>query len=207
MLGATSGSTALMGKRVSGTTYDITWTNPQNITFDYSGATGDGSTSYGDTNFNGYNEISTAVGAASHIGLYVGTDTNNGQVEIGTRTGGNWIMAVSFNGSTYYGWHYTAGGALEFAYLNNDARGMYVQTRTSNTLMKSFKNGVEQQQRTYTDSNLIPNSTIKVLYDGSAYSNRRIQFVSIGDGLNDSEAQTLTTIINTFQTTLGRNTY
>jgi len=205
MLGATSGSTSIMGKRVSGTTYDIAWTNVGSITFNASGVTGNGSTTYGDTNFNGYNQLSTSNGAPSHLSLYVGTDNFGSYSEMGTRTNGNWIMAVDYDGG-YYGWHYQSGGN-EIVYSNTDARGMYVQSRTSNSSVKSFRNGVEKQNKTYTETNPIPNSTVKLLYDGSVYSNRRIQFLSIGEGLDDTEAGNLTTIINTFQTSLGRNVY
>jgi hypothetical protein len=38
-------------------------------------------------------------------------------------------------------------------------------------------------------------------------SQRRLAFAGFGLGLSDTEAQTLSNIINTFQTTLGRNTY
>jgi hypothetical protein len=209
IVGATSGSTALMGKRVSGTTYDITWTNPQNITFDYSGATGDGSTAYGDTNFNGFNEISTAGGAPSHLSLYIGTNTSGSQSDMGVRTPtSNWIIAVGF-GNEFFGWQYSGGGAgtNELLYNNNDKRGMYVNTRTSNILLKGFRNSVLKDTKSYTETKTIPNATIRIMNDTSLYSNRRFQFVSIGQGLNDTEAQTLSTIINTFQTTLGRNTY
>jgi hypothetical protein len=206
MLGATSGSTALMGNRVSGTTYDITWTNVGNITFDYSGVTGNGSTTYGDTNFNGYNLISSSVAAPSHISVYVGNNTSGAYSEIGTRTNGTWILAVRFSNNYLYGWNYTSGsGELNFA--TTDARGMYVMSRTSSTTNKIFKNSVMENSNPFTEVNTIPNSTVRILSDGTLYSNRRIQFFSVGEGLNDTESTNLSNIINTFQTTLGRNTY
>lgn len=206
MIGGTSGSTAVMGNRVSGTTYDIIWNNPSNITFDYSGVTGDGSSTYGDTNFNGYNLISSSVGAAAHLGLYIGTNNQGSYSEIGTRTNGNWIMAIRYSNDFYYGWCYTPGGT-ELVFSTTDARGMYVQTRTSTTNSKAFRNETQMAVVTITESNTIPNSTVRILSDGTLYSARRFQFVSIGQGLNDTESTTLSSIINTFQTSLGRNTY
>jgi hypothetical protein len=205
MLGATSGSTALMGNRVSGTTYDITWTNVGNITFDYSGVTGDGSTTYGDTNFNGYNLISSSIGADSHFSLYVGNNTSGAYAEIGTRTNGTWIMAVRFSNDFFYGWNYSSGtGELVFSTTN--ATGMYIMTRVSGD-RKIFRNTTNMVANSFSETNPIPNSTIRILSDGTLYSNRRIQFFSVGEGLNDTESTNLSNIINTFQTTLGRNTY
>jgi len=205
MLGATSGSTALMGNRVSGTTYDITWTNVGNITFDYSGVTGDGSTTYGDTNFNGYNLISSSIGADSHFSLYVGNNTSGTYSEIGTRTNGTWIMAVRFSNDFFYGWNYSPGSG-ELVFSTTDARGMYIMTRVSGD-RKIFRNTTNMAANSFSETNPIPNSTIRILSDGTLYSNRRIQFFSVGEGLNDTESTNLSTIINTFQTTLGRNTY
>ena len=39
------------------------------------------------------------------------------------------------------------------------------------------------------------------------YYANQYRFVTIGSGLTAAEVSTLSTIINTFQTTLGRNTY
>lgn len=208
LVGATSGSTSIMGKRVSGTTYDISWTNVGSITFDYSGVTGDGSTTFGDTNFNFSTEVSSDVGAPSHFSIYLGTDTDGNQGEIGCRgvVGDAILIAVKFSG-IYYGWQFTQGGSLEVVYSNPDAKGMYIQTRTSITSLKAFKNNVLENTVSLSDGKSSPNVTIKVLSDGSIYSDRRFQFVSIGEGLDDTEVGNLDTIINTFQTTLGRNTY
>lgn len=206
MIGGTEASTAIMGKRTSGTTYDIVWNNPGSIIFDYSGVTGNGSSTYGNTNFNGYNLISSSVGAPAHLGLYVGTNNTGAYSEIGTRTNGNWIIATRFSNDFYYGWNYTPGGT-ELVFSTTDARGMYVQTRTSTTSSKAFRNGIAEAVVTVTETNTIPNSNVRILSDGTLYSARRIQFVSIGKGLDDTESTILSTIINTFQTALGRNTY
>lgn len=208
MLGATSGSTSIMGKRVSGTTYDLTWTNVGSITFDASGATGNGSTTYGDTNFDFSTEVSSSVGAASHFSVYLGTNTNGPQGELGCRGGsGNAILiAADYNGF-YYGWQFTQGGSYELVYSNTDSTGMYIQSRTSVSSLKGFRNNVLQNTVTLSETKSAPNVTIKVMGDGSLYSDRRFQFVTIGEGLDDTEVGNLDSIVNTFQTTLGRNVY
>lgn len=206
MIGGTSASTAIMGKRTSGTTYDIEWSNPSLTTFNYSGVTGNGSSTFGDTKFNGFNLISSTPGASSHFGLYVGTNESGSYSEIGTRTNGNWIMAVRFSNNFFYGWNYTPGGN-ELVFPTTDATGMYVETRNAVNSAKAFRNGNLQVTVTNTETNTIPNSNVRILSDGTLYSARRIQFVSIGKGLDDTESITLSTIINTFQTSLGRNTY
>lgn len=206
IIGGTAASTAIMGKRTSGTTYDIEWSNPSLTTFDYSGVTGNGSSTFGDTKFNGFNLISSTPGASSHFGLYVGTNESGSYSEIGTRTNGNWIMAVRFSNNFFYGWNYTPGGN-ELVFATTDATGMYVETRSAIDRSKAFRNGNLEVTVTNTETNTIPNSNVRILSDGTLYSARRIQFVSIGKGLDDTESITLSTIINNFQTSLGRNTY
>ena len=206
MIGGTAASNSIMGNRTSGSTYDIQWTNDLLITFDYSGVTGDGSSTYGDTGFNGFNQISSSVGAASHLSIYLGTNTSGAYSEIGTRTNGTWIMATRFSNNFFYGWNYTSGSG-ELVYPTTDATGMYVMSRSSNIVNKIFRNNIIEASNPFTEVNTIPNSNVRILSDGTAYSNRRFQFVSIGDGLDDTESVNLSNIVNAFQTTLGRNIY
>lgn len=206
MIGGTEQSTSIQGKRTSGTTYDIVWTNPGSITFDYSGVTGNGSNTYGDTNFNGYNLLSSSVAAKSHMSLYIGTNTSGNYSEIGTRTNGNWILAVRYGNDFSYGWCYTPGGT-ELVFSTTNSTGMYVMTRTSSTYSTTFRNETQMVSMGNTETNSIANSNVLILSDSVLYSNRRFQFVSIGADLSDGECITLSSIINTFQTTLGRNTY
>ena len=190
-------------------TYDITWIG--GMTHGISGSTGNGTNAYGDTGFNPYVEIGSTAGIPSHASIYVGTETDGNYGDFGQRDGSNTlIMAVSY-GNSYYGWHYTAGGGGsplgEFVYVNNDAKGNYIQSRIAIDNAVAYKNGVLQNTRLYTETNSAPNGNLRVFNDGLNYSNRRLQFTTIGDGLSAGEIVILDNIINTFQTSLGRNIY
>jgi hypothetical protein len=91
-----------------------------------------------------------------------------------------------------------------------NAQGLMITSRTSDTLHKSYRNGV-QLGATDTVSNAgkaMPNISLFLgAANGppiSAYSNKQYAFASIGSGLTDAEAAVLYTIIQQFQTILSR---
>ena len=202
-VGGTASSHAIEAKLNK--SFDITWFG--GMTHDVSGSTGNGSNGYGDTGYNPYVEIGSTIGIPSHSSIYVGTESNGTYAEFGYRdSGDNWIMAVDYLGGCY-GWQYNSGGANEILYSNTDARGNYIHSRTSPTNIIAYKNGVLKDTRGYTSTKRPPNGNLRVFNDGLNYSNRRLQFTTIGDTLSAGEIVILDGIINTFQTSLGRNTY
>jgi len=205
-LGGTAASNSINAKLDK--SFDITWNG--GMTHDISGSTGNGTNAYGDTGFNPQVEIGSAVGISSHSSVYVGTETASpDESEFGYRFGfgnDNWVMAVSL-GNVYYGWQYSQGALYAVDFSNADAKGNYIQSRTSTTSLVVYKNGSLQDTNTTTSITSAPNANLRVFTDSIRYSDRRLQFTTIGDGLSASEITTLDGIINTFQTTLGRNTY
>lgn len=183
--------------------FDITWYG--GMTHDISGSTGNGSNGYGDTGFNPYIEIGSTAGIPSHSSLYVGTSLGNQTYsEFGARDANHdWIMAIAFQGN-YYGWQYHTG---EIYFANSNHLANYIQTRTSTTNLVLYKNGVSFSTLSNTEGRRPPNKNLRVFGDGVLYSARRLQFTTIGEALNPTEASTLDNIINTFQTSLGRNVY
>jgi len=201
-VGGTAASHAIEAKLNK--SFDITWYG--GMTHDVSGSTGNGSNGYGDTGFNPYVEIGSTGGIPAHSSVYVGTKTQGNYGEFGARDGGNdWLMAVAFgNTYTYYGWQYHTA---QLTYTNTDVVGNHIQSRTSSTNFITYKNGVLKDTVTSTENRPAPDNNLRVFSDTSLYSNRRLQFTTIGEGLSASEIVTLDGIINTFQTSLGRNTY
>jgi len=215
MIGGTSGSTALNGIRTN-SQFDITWTNPGSMTFDYSGATGNGSTTYGNTNYNPRNESSA-------------TDTSWGIYHTAGNFGAN-------NGETY------SFGAFDGTYINNhshppgnlriygynvgsnynignptDYNGSYISTITSGTkaLYHNLGSGSSLSGSSAPGGSAFlvnqPYYLFTLNLNGSPYSgnyfNGRIQHFFNGDYLTPSETTTMMGILNTFETTLGRNLY
>ena len=94
--------------------------------------------------------------------------------------------------------------------------GLFGSSRTNTTTMKAYKNGsqVGTTQSTLVDQSwptttlMSPGWTSPPNNSGNQVtSTRRRAFTTFGTSLTDGEMSTLSTIINTFQTTLGRNTY
>jgi hypothetical protein len=149
------------------------------------------------------------------IGLYANTntDTYSGfEMDMGVRntsgTGnGDWRLIV--------GWGGTNDSRVYMGSTTNEATisprkgvGFYVGTRTSNTA-KLFYNGVLQ----VTSSPVTNQSSQYAMSLGGEYngtsnqfpSSKRQAFAFVAEYLTDGEVSTLSTIVDTFQTTLGRN--
>jgi hypothetical protein len=89
--------------------------------------------------------------------------------------------------------------------------GMYIGTRSS-TASKLFMRGSLAANSTGGSTSFAPPPVNAFLFaynnrDAAAanFANKECAFAHIGVGLTDSECTTLTTIVDTFQTTLGRN--
>ena len=69
-----------------------------------------------------------------------------------------------------------------------------------------YRNGSVLATNTTNDTNSLPNANLNLLGSptAGAYSLNETAFTSIGDGLTDSEASSLNTAVQKFQTTLGR---
>jgi hypothetical protein len=90
------------------------------------------------------------------------------------------------------------------------ALGFFGNNRTSSTNLNAWYNGTKVGTRTATNTSSLPSDKFEFPVNGATLLNfgvRRHQFDIIGKGFNDTEAAALSTIINTFQTSLGRNVY
>ena len=111
------------------------------------------------------------------------------------------------------------GSTNSLAYLNSSTgsfpvstgRRYLVASRQSSSAVSVTNNGTTSSISSSSGGNL---ATIEVYihsvnFNGSpsGYSNRTSSTVTFGQTLTDAEAQTLSAIVNTFNTTLGRNVY
>lgn len=171
-----------------------------------------GGTSYAST----YLVPNTALTVRNtHLSIYVRTDTAAGnKIEMGCAN------ATTANPSMGLFAKYSSTNAVSDAYnnstnrlsiSNSDAKGYYISSRTSSTLHKLYKNGSVIGTDTNTEANnAMPNVQMLIgsfLFGASVIqgTDREIAFVTIGDGLDDTDSSNLNTSVNTFQTTLGRN--
>ena len=92
----------------------------------------------------------------------------------------------------------------------SEARGIYTGTKTASNIHKLWRNGV--QLGTGIGGGILPSIPIWIgalNFNSTIYgpSPQRIQFAAIHDGLSDTEVQTLHTIIDEFETAIGRKTW
>lgn len=94
----------------------------------------------------------------------------------------------------------------------NDAKGIFTAVRQSATVSKLFRNSTQIASGNSggnlpTQNIFIGNLNINGTAYASGWSNQRVQFVAIHEGLTDTEVQTLHTIIDAFETAIGRKTW
>ena len=174
------------------------------------GALPNGSNTFANTFLNPTTSLTTSLG----LSYYSRTNANTGldQVDIGAITGLNYFYLTTQYNVTglvnrFFGRCTSSSFAINTA--NADARGYYYLGKTGNgtNLLKSFKNGIIQD--TQTGAGINPNNTV---YVGAAndtgstlyYTNRECAFATISDGLTDAEATNCYTLVQAFQTALGR---
>ena len=216
MLGGVSASCKFNAKNPIDTNAAFRLTFNGGWSFNASGATGNGVNTYARTFLTG----STLDRYSQHMSYYVGTQTftSNG-LEMGASKiiGGPDTYTDFYCDFIAFGGNYRGGNINTTGSMGNDTTansamtGYYIVSRTSDTTSYITKNTSQ-----IFSSTTVTNGTIPYDYyiggrndNGSlAYPNdRRASFVTIGSGLTPSEMTTLQSIVNTWATSIGRNTY
>ena len=95
------------------------------------------------------------------------------------------------------------------SYTPTDTRGFFISTRTSNVVVKAFRNNSQLGSTNTNFSDALPNQAFYLGARNSGvpsdYNNYESAFASIGDGLTDAESLALYTAVQACQTTLSRN--
>jgi hypothetical protein len=151
----------------------------------------------------------------THISVYSRTDSNGIFCDIGVSApASTYIPLIGIyprdaNNFASRMYNYNAGSTLLTA--NTDSRGLFISNRTSSTVLNQWKNGIKQGTATYTNTNNVTTITQNIHLGAmnlngtlSQYSNRQQAFASIGDGLTDTEASNLYTLVQNYQTALSR---
>ncbi len=165
-----------------------------------------GTSAYANTGLN----TSTVLNEnSSHYSIYLNTNTDGLYIDLGNRDADSENIFIPKNGSnTLINVNTTYGSRIGVS--NTDSRGLYVLSRTSSSLMTYFKNNSKITTNSASSGSVNRNLYLSAWNDNTTpnyFSNRNISICSVGDGLSDTDATNLSTIVNTFNTTLGRNTY
>ena len=162
------------------------------------GAKPNGSSDYADTKFIPLTNFS---GNSGHISHYNRTNSVGVKRDISAYAAigpSNIYSYTNLGGNT----NYSRITGNEIGYSNSDTRGLYILNRNS-SITSYYKNGVSKASNSSTSA--MPENVISIGGGtGGTYSDRETAFVTIGDGLTDTEASNLYTAVQTYQTTLGR---
>jgi len=206
-VGGTSSSTSYNLKNPA--QFQITWNG--GVTWSNNGVLFGGVNGYGNT---GYNISVNNTGSNISAGVYSRTSGINAGSEFGAVDGAfNGLqLAMKFtDNNTYYAVNdFVGNGAGNFV---SDTRGMFVVSRTSGVNTKVvYRNGVSLGTQGGT-SNTAVNLNVYVGArnnpggSASSYNSREHAFQYIGETLTAAEVGNLTTAVQAFQTTLGRNVW
>ena len=176
------------------------------ITHDVDGLYSDGFTGYADTHLT-QDAINTFN---SSFSIYSYTQINN----LGTDWG---VRAISGNNRaslniSYSGNLYSQIGEFNLNKITNtSSAGFYTSSRTNNSEFKVFKNGVQFGGTvTSTVTEITGTTTMSICAintgasGGQEFSDRHYQFFSMGEGLTETEMANDYTVIQAYQTALGR---
>lgn len=180
------------------------------LTHNSNGVTGNGTTGYMDphftkSNFNGQNDAGVLVYCRNNFGdgakgLYGAIDSSFSGTRFLPKLGSIAYKSI-FSG--------TGSGIT-----NTDSSGLWIHTRTGSSADKIYRNGTLFQTQNFTSSSNTTTASILILavdYDNGALkyqqADANICTFAFTNGLDDADKVTLSTIVNTFNTTLSRNIY
>jgi hypothetical protein len=183
------------------------------FTHNYLGVVPNGTNSYANPFFMG-TEFPSVNNA--HISYYSQTsvETNVNSVEVGCFSGITSSIALNIRrpSNQIAGVLFSENNFVNA--INTDAKGLYVLSRTANNSLKFYKNATTIGAATNIDAGATTPSRNVFLFtsgnalnvaDGLYTTNKTSSLISLGDGLNDTEASNFYTAINSYQASLGRN--
>lgn len=207
MLGGTSGSCKFNAKNPVDTNAGYRLVFNGGWTFNASGATSNGTNAYADT----YLSSSALTLNSQHLSVYMSNNNNPvgaGKTYIGSNATRANYLAQDGTPLFYYG---IGGSSAGYGPGTINSQGYLIGASSGSTDESLFKNGtLIDTQGSGTRVVVNPNIYIAAMNNNGStiqYYANQYSFATIGSGLTATQAATLTTIINTFQTSLSRNTF
>lgn len=189
------------------TTYELTFYG--GITHDYNGCAWDGSTGYADT---GLVPSSVLTQDNVHCSYYSrSSGTSNGYEMGSSHNTGQWQwFGFGIYASTFGCYINNGNSSVAVVEVGiSDGSGLWVGSRTSYNFLEAYRNGSAIGSSSGNNIWVNPNTPVFIgahNLGGTPYlfSPRQCAFASIGDGLTSGEVATLNTLVQAFQTALGR---
>ena len=165
------------------------------------GMAGNATSATANTYLNPANDLSSVD--SNSLSVYLNTGVASPFIEIG-QNNNQWLSAIRWTGDITYIYNPTNGQRINVS--NTEARGLTINTRRAINDFVFYRAGTLIGSNTSNRTAPFPPVNVHLSSAGGSeyYSNRRIAFASIGDGLTDSDISAFTTAVQAFQTTLGR---
>ncbi|NOS70050.1 MAG: hypothetical protein HOP33_08975 [Verrucomicrobia bacterium] len=186
--------------------FKITWSGT--VTHDANGITGNGTTGYGDTAYTpgtsgaqNNAHYSFYCRTTSPSGMFLGVADGSGNKRVSMSTSAGNIPTRINNATATGSCQPSAGG---------DYRGFFVVSRSSSTAVATTSKGTELPCSLTSDG--LATTTVTILADHwvgfapDTWSTANCAFASIGTSLSTAEAAMLKTLVDKYETALGRNT-
>ena len=174
------------------------------VTHSSNGMQGDGSTGYADTKFNPslYASLNS-----HHISIYVGNNVGTYSYDMGCYDGTYENMIISRYGNDLAYQSINTNSAFVTA-PNTDSRGYFMANRTASNSSALYKNGIILANPATPASTSVPNFNYGIMCTNRAipggFTTRRMQLVTIGAGLTDTQAIQQSQIVTNAQNILNR---
>jgi hypothetical protein len=189
----------------------LTWNG--GWTYTSSGATGNNSNTYARTYLSG-----TSLNRYSaHISYYSLRNTSSPDcIEMGGANTSTLVYTELALDTIAFGGNYrtyninTQGNGVDST-SHSAMTGYFVSSRQSDTQSYLYRNGSLNYSSTTVTNGTMGNEIVLGARNDNgtpnSFTDRPMGFVTIGSGLTPTEITTLTTIVNTWATAVGRNTY
>jgi len=155
-----------------------------------------------------FTQSTQGVAGNMHLSYYSRTNAAAGNYqEMGTGNTGYNSLSLRFTGGSG---SYATNGATQLASATvSDTRGFFVGTRTSTTYIGLFRNGSLLNSNTNSETSVASTNTVTVgIRNVNGIPNfsslKQCAFATVGLGLTAAEVATFYTIVQNYQTTLGR---
>jgi hypothetical protein len=175
------------------------------LTHNANGITGNGSNGYANTNLN----VNTVLSLNDcHISFYSRTDGALAYEEMsaGSTMGPYFQLAAKWtDGKTYC----QINGGAQASFTNgSSAQGLFASCRTGASVQNAYRNATRVNSGVSASTSK-PNANVFILSGNNSgvpsnYSGRNLAFASIGSGLSDADVASLYSVVQAFQTALGR---
>ncbi len=202
MVGASAAACAQNLKSSSFTgTFTSGWT------FASTGVTPNGTSAYMDSTFNPNTSLTSILSA--HIAIYSRTQSRGGCDVSVSNGGAELTIAADLNLIGIYGLS-NIGSQYAGNLSSNTSVGFFLANRQSATNNKIIQSTTTLATTTISSTSTKPNANVYIGGQNNSGSfqlstSRQQAFVSIGDGLTDTQASNLYTAVNSFQVSLSRN--